>query len=171
MGSIKTYRWMNFMQNNLALLIISVGVIIVDRIVKFYITENLRLGESISVIGQILMITRTENMGAAFGILKGQNWLFIGAAVLVFLMIIYYYNIIIYNKLLVFASAFILAGTVGNMMDRLFFGRVIDYIYFSFWPTFNISDASLTVGIGLFLVYIYRWQNEPVQTKSKYEKY
>ena len=117
------------------------------------------------------MITRTENLGAAFGILKGQNWLFISASILVFLIIIYYYNTIIYNRLLVFASAFILSGTVGNMMDRLFFGRIIDYISFSFWPTFNISDASLTVGIVLFLVYIYGWQKEPLQVKSKYEKY
>lgn len=171
MGTIKTYRTMNFLENNLALILISITIIVVERMVKFYVTESIRIGESIPVLGNALMITRTENLGGGFGILQGQNWLFIGAALAVFALIIYFYNTIIYDRLLVFASAFILGGTVGNMMDRLFFGRVIDYIDLSFWPNFNLSDASLTVGVALFLIYLYRWQQQPSQHAAKYEKY
>ncbi|MBU2561349.1 MAG: signal peptidase II [Nanoarchaeota archaeon] len=166
MASPRTYRLMNFIENNLALVLISITVIIVERIVKFYITESLRIGESIPVIGSFLMITRTENIGAGFGVLAGQSIIFIAAAILVLLLIVYFYNKIIYDRLLVFASAFILAGTVGNMMDRIFFGHVIDYIDFSFWPTFNLSDISLVVGAALLLFYMYRWQQEPEKEKT-----
>jgi signal peptidase II len=72
--------------------------------------------------------------------------------------------------LLVFASAFILAGTVGNMLDRLFFNHVIDYISIPFWPTFNLSDVSLTAGVVLLLIYMYRWQREP-EKESTYVHY
>lgn len=161
MTSPSTYRLMTFIQNNIALFLIAVTVIVVDRIVKFYITENLRIGESIPVFGSFMMITRSENRGAAFGMLHGQNWVFIIASIIVILVMIYYYNEIIYNRLLVYATASILAGTVGNMMDRLFFSHVIDYIEFSFWPIFNLSDVALTAGVALLIVYMYLWQKEP----------
>jgi signal peptidase II len=161
---------MDFIENNLALLIISVSIIVVERVVKFYITENLQRGQYVPVIGNALMITRSENIGAGFGILRGQNWLFVSAAVIVLLLIIYFYNTIIYDRLLVFATAFILGGAVGNMMDRLFFGRVIDYITMYFWPTFNLSDVALVIGVFLLLVYMYRWQKEPSK-KERYTRY
>jgi signal peptidase II len=139
--------------------------------VKFYITENLKRGEAIPVIGNTLMITRAENLGAGFGILLGQNWIFVGAAVIVLGMIIYFYNQIIYDTLLIYSTAFILGGTVGNMMDRLFFRHVVDYIYLSFWPTFNISDMALTTGVILLIVYMYTWQKEPIIKEPKYVHY
>ncbi|MFH1063773.1 MAG: signal peptidase II [Candidatus Woesearchaeota archaeon] len=158
MTSPRTYRLMNFIENNLALALVSIAIIVVERIVKFYVTENLRPGESVPVMGSFLSITRSENVGAGFGVLPGQKWLFVAAAAIVLFLLVYFYSQIIYDKFLVFASAFILAGTVGNMMDRIFFGRVIDYIDLSFWPTFNLSDVSLTVGVILLLLYMYTWQ-------------
>jgi signal peptidase II len=162
---------MNFVENNLALVLIAVTIIIVERVVKFYITENLRIGESIPVIGRFLMITRTENVGAGFGVLQGQNVLFIAAACVVLVLILYFYNQIIYERLLVFAFAFITGGTVGNMMDRLFFGHVIDYVDLAFWPTFNLSDVALTIGAVLLLIYLYLWQQKPEKEKARYVHY
>ncbi len=157
---------MNFIENNLVLVLVSIVVIIVERVIKFYITEYLRIGESIPVIGNVLMITRTENLGAGFGILRGYNYMFIIAAIIVLGLIVYFYNTIIYDRLLVFAFAFLLGGTVGNMMDRLFFGHVIDYITLSFWPTFNLSDIALTVGVTLLLVYMYMVEHKPEEQKK-----
>lgn len=157
---------MNFIENNLALALVSVTIIIVERLVKFYVTENLRIGEAVPVLGSVLSITRSENVGAGFGVLPGQRWIFVAAATIVFLLIIYFYSQIIYDRFLVFASAFILGGTVGNMMDRLFFGRVIDYIGLSFWPTFNLSDVSLTTGVILLLFYMYYWKGGEKERKA-----
>jgi signal peptidase II len=171
MGSIQKYRLIDFIENNLALALIAVAVIVVERLVKFYIAQNLYVGESIPVLGRAVMITRTENLGAGFGLLAGYNWLFVGAACLVLVLVIYFYENIIYNRLLVFATAFILGGTVGNMMDRVFFGRVTDYIDFSFWPTFNLSDISLVVGIGLLFIYMYYWRKEGPDKGVRYVHY
>jgi len=157
---------MNFIENNLALVLTAIGVIIVERIVKFYVTENLRLGESVPVLGEVVRITRSQNLGGGFGVLQGQNWIFIAAAVVVLGMIIYYYNSIIYDMVLVFASALMLGGTVGNLMDRIFFGHVIDYIDFAFWPTFNLSDVALSAGVVLLIVHMYRWQKEPEKERT-----
>lgn len=162
---------MTFIENNLALFMVAVAIIIVERIIKFYIVDNLRAGESIPIVGNVLMITRSENLGAGFGMLQGQNWIFIIAAVIVLAMIVYFYNQIVYDRILVFASSFILAGTVGNMMDRIFFGHVIDYIYLSFWPTFNLSDMSLTAGVILLIIYMYYWQKEPEEKEARYVHY
>lgn len=170
MTSPRTYRLMNFIENNLALLIVANVIIIVERIIKFYITQYLRIGESIPVLGNVLMITRTENLGGGFGVLAGQTVIFIAAAVVVLGLVLYFYNTIIYDRLLIFATAFILGGTVGNMMDRLFYGHVIDYINFAFWPTFNLSDMSLTVGTVLLIIYMYLWQ-KPKDEGAKYIHY
>ncbi|MBW2964170.1 signal peptidase II [Candidatus Woesearchaeota archaeon] len=170
MAAPKTYRMMNFIENNLSLLLVSVAIIIVERIIKFYVTEYLRIGESIPVLGSTLMITRAENVGAGFGILRGYNLVFILAAAAVLILIIYFYNQIIYDRLLVFSFAFLLGGTVGNMMDRLFFGHVIDYVDLSFWPTFNLSDLALTTGAVLLIIYMYMVENKP-EEKAKYIHY
>lgn len=171
MTSPRTFRLMNFVEHNLALVIVAVTIIVVERVVKFYITENLRIGESIRVLGNFLRITRVENLGAGFGFLQGQNWLFIVSALIVIGLIIYFYNQIIYNMLLVFAFSLILGGTVGNLMDRLFFGHVIDYIDVMFWPTFNLSDLALTSGALLLIVYLYTLKEHPGESKTKYVHY
>ncbi|MFC1741459.1 signal peptidase II [Nanoarchaeota archaeon] len=171
MTSPRTFRLMNFVEHNLALVIVAVTIIVVERMVKFYVTQNLRIGESIRVIGNFLRITRAENTGAGFGILQGQSWLFVLAALVVMVLIIYFYNQIIYNMLLVFAFALILGGTVGNLMDRLFFGHVIDYIDLAFWPTFNLSDLALSAGALLLIVYLYMCKNQPEKEAVKYVHY
>jgi signal peptidase II len=171
MASPRTYRLLNFIENNLALVLIAISIIITERIIKFYIVRYLRMGESIPFIGEFLMITRSENLGAGFGILQGYNLVFIIAAAIVIFLIVYFYDKIIYDRTLVFAFAFILGGTVGNMMDRIFFGHVIDYIDFSFWPTFNMSDAALTVGAVLLIIYTYLLDKKPDREELKYARY
>jgi signal peptidase II len=154
MTSPSTYRALSFLQNNLALLLLTLAIVIVDRVVKFYVSDNLALGESIPVLGSLLAITHSENAGAAFGILQGFQWVFVIAALLVFALVVIFYNRIIHDRLLIFVAAFLLAGTVGNMMDRIFFLRVFDYIDFMYLPTFNISDMSLTAGAVLLIIYL-----------------
>lgn len=160
MVSPRIYKQLNFIQNNLALFVTALCIIVVERFIKYYIVEMLSLGESIPVIGETFMITRSQNLGAAFGIFQGFGWIFVAASIGVIIIFIVFYNRIIKDTWLIFASAFILGGSVGNMMDRLFFGHVIDYIYFSFWPTFNISDAALSIGTLILAIKIYYWEKE-----------
>jgi signal peptidase II len=133
---------------------LTVSGYILDRLSKYIILKSLSAGESIPVLENIFHITFVNNTGAAFGILKGQGWLFIIIAVLsgIFLtayLIIKRDTIPLYEKT---ALSLILAGILGNLTDRLYFGYVIDFLDFRVWPVFNIADSFITVGVAILLV-------------------
>lgn len=127
---------------------IIVAVILgLDQLSKVAITKNLFLHQSIPVINEIFYLTRVHNRGAAFGILKNQL-LFLIITSLVAIGLICY-NLKAGNekrKASNFALGLILAGAAGNLIDRIFFGYVIDFIDFRIWPVFNIADSSITIG-------------------------
>lgn len=103
----------------------------------------------IVLIPDILNLTFTTNTGASFGILQGMN------AALLLLSIAVIIGIIIYLKKnpeqLSIPFALILAGALGNSIDRILFGAVTDFISFSFWPAFNIADSAITVGVVILI--------------------
>ncbi len=94
-----------------------------------------------------LFINYQENYGAAFSILQGYKLLFIIAAVIVILVILIYYKKV-NNKL---PLIFLLAGTSGNLIDRIYFGYVRDFIDIKVWPVFNIADSLNTIGVILLI--------------------
>ena len=89
----------------------------------------------------------TRNYGAAFGLFQGYRWLFVVVAAIVVLLIFRYKN-----KLDNFALGLLLGGTIGNLIDRLVYGYVIDFIDFGFWPSFNLAD-SFSVVAAIILIY------------------
>lgn len=104
-------------------------------------------------LAKILIQEKTRNYGAAFGILQGYKVLFIIVSFILIAVIIYYMRKA-KTWLLVLSLALILAGTISNLMDRLFFGYVIDVINPGFIPSFNIADVSNTAGAVLLVAYI-----------------
>lgn len=126
--------------------IIVVTVLSLDQLAKFIITKNLELSHSLPVIKGIFHLTLVHNTGAAFGILKNQLALFISTSV--FAIILIYFNLKDnkHKKYIAVSMSLILAGALGNLCDRLFFGYVIDYLDFRIWPVFNIADISITIG-------------------------
>ena len=89
----------------------------------------------------------TKNYGAAFGLLQGYKWLFVIVALIVVVLIFRYKN-----KLDNFALGLLLGGTIGNLIDRLVYGYVIDFIDLGFWPSFNLAD-SFSVIAAVILMY------------------
>ncbi len=89
----------------------------------------------------------TKNYGAAFGLLQGYKWLFVIVALIVVVLIFRYKN-----KLDKFALGLLLGGTIGNLIDRLVYGYVIDFIDLGFWPSFNLAD-SFSVIAAFILIY------------------
>ena len=87
----------------------------------------------------------TKNYGAAFGLFQGYRWLFVIVAVIVVLLIFKY------RKLNNLALGLLLGGTIGNLIDRLVYGYVIDFIDLGFWPSFNLADSFSTIGVFLLL--------------------
>ena len=132
--------------------LISLAVVLIDQIVKFIVSRYMELNQSIPVIKNIFHITLTNNYGASFGILQGYGWAFIWLAVIILGFILFYWDKIKTNAEKVFI-ALIAGGIIGNLIDRIAFGYVIDYLDFQIWPVFNIADSAMTIGV-IVLIYL-----------------
>lgn len=131
------------------ILLISFLVLLLDQLTKYFFKNKT------FILTDFFKIDYVENTGAAFGILKGFNLLFIIVAFIVIFLIFKYYKEIKEEKFYVhLAVGFLLGGVLGNLADRLFLGYVIDFIDFSFWPTFNIADAFSTIAVVILIFYI-----------------
>ena len=128
-------------------------IIVLDQLIKYLVVNNMFLGESIPVIPHLLHLTYILNPGAAFGILENQRLFFILIAIILILAIVYFYSKIIkLNKLFQLGIAMLFSGAIGNMIDRIFIGKVVDYIDFRIWPIFNVADMALVIGL-LYIAY------------------
>lgn len=139
------------------LILVSVVGVALDRITKILTVNNLDEGKGISVISGILNFTYIKNQGAAFGSLVNARWIFMVASTLLIVVICVY---IFYKKNLgrleLAALSMIVSGGIGNMIDRIAYGYVVDFvdvIFLPFWKwIFNIADMLVCVGAALFII-------------------
>lgn len=127
--------------------LIVVAVFFFDRAAKIFVMRYLK--EKIEIIPKLLSFNYVINTGAGFGLFKGMTLLLSLISLLVIILI--FANIKkILKESYSWIVALILGGAITNLYDRLFFGFVIDFIDFGFWPVFNLADASISIGaIGL----------------------
>ncbi|MCX8574349.1 MULTISPECIES: signal peptidase II [unclassified Gilliamella] len=147
-------------ENGLYWLIISTIVFFVDIASKFWILNKFNLYESINVL-PFFSITYVQNIGAAFSIFEGQRWMLAAVALLISGAIVYMlYRNKRQQKLENFSLSLILGGALGNLFDRLYHGFVVDFLDVNFgswhYPTFNIADCAICIGIGLFILSSYK---------------
>jgi len=130
--------------------------VLLDRMTKFMVVSWMGEGDSIAVLPRIFNITLVFNKGAAFGLFKSANILFIclSSFVTVFILLaIWKKNIS--GSLLPFSLGLILGGAVGNLIDRVIAGHVVDFLDFHIWPVFNIADTVISVGTALLVWHIF----------------
>ena len=129
-------------------------IIVVDRIIKTWISSNMQIGESIPIINEFFHITYIHNEGAAFSLMEGQ-WLvlilFPMMAIMVGLLILFIKRRK-WNRVLLSSISLICAGGIGNLIDRVILGYVIDFFDFRVFPIFNIADISICIGCALLLI-------------------
>lgn len=135
------------------ILFIVLSVIALDQITKFLIIGYLPLFDSIEIF-PFLHIVNIRNTGAAFGMFKSLgSTFFIGISVIAIIFVI---NLLIRNIYNSFGLSLVLGGAIGNLIDRILYNKVVDFIDFSIgsyhWPSFNVADSALTVGIMLILL-------------------
>jgi signal peptidase II len=140
---------------------LSAGVIVLDQLTKLEIVKRFELYESIEVL-PVLDITRLHNTGAAFSMLADasgwQRWFFALLAMAVGVAIIVWLGKLKARSqwMLSCSLSLILAGALGNLIDRLRLGHVVDFVHVhwgaAYFPAFNVADASITVGAGLLLL-------------------
>jgi len=143
---------------NKYLIVFSTALIIVlfDQITKFLIKTNFQLNESFSLIKNIFHFTYIQNTGAGFGILKSQTLILIFISLIVIGVILYNLNKIKEKEVLLqVLVGFVLAGTIGNLIDRIVYGFVIDFFDFRIWPVFNIADSFVTIGVIGLIIYLW----------------
>ncbi|WP_177503127.1 signal peptidase II [Anaerosinus sp.] len=132
---------------------LAIGIILLDQISKFLIENSMELGDSIPVIEGIFHITYILNPGAAFGILENQRLFFILIATIMILMTGYIYpRIPQKSKMLRLGVGMLFGGAVGNLIDRIRTGLVVDFFDFKIWPIFNIADIFIVVGVGMIII-------------------
>ncbi len=132
------------------LIIVAILVIAVDQASKALIRNFMSVGDSIPLIPGILHITYVRNPGVAFGLLPNQKIVFLIISLAVIIFILYYYRRLnVAERLQTLALGLLLGGTVGNIIDRFFLGKVTDFIDFRVWPVFNLADSSIVIGIVL----------------------
>lgn len=131
---------------SLLLLTLVVLVLGVDQLSKYLVRTYIELGQSIPSEG-IVRLTYTTNTGGAFGLFANQAFLLTLAAIMGILILSFYIRYLsLSNTLLRAGLGLILGGALGNLMDRLRFGEVIDFIDLGFWPVFNFADSAIVVG-------------------------
>lgn len=135
--------------------LLAAGVVGLDQLTKAWIRSNLQPGESLFHIG-FFRIDFVHNTGAAFGMFQGHSQVFTVISILgaiAFILIIIFADRfpVLERRLSLVALGLLLAGTVGNLIDRFFIGYVTDFIDFTYWPAFNVADASITIGVILFI--------------------
>lgn len=134
-------------------IIYSFIIVIVDLISKLVIDKLLKINETISIINNFFSITKVFNRGASFSILIGYRLLFILIGIITIVVLFKYLNNFKMNIRNIFAFSLLIGGIIGNLIDRVIYGYVIDFLDFNIFgydaPIFNIADTCICVGAFL----------------------
>lgn len=153
-------------------LVIAFLIAFIDQIIKLAVTNFIKPLGTLNVIPNVLNFTYAENTGAAFGILKNHRYFFIIMSILLIAAFLYF---IVFKKVndkfFVIASTLILGGGIGNFIDRIFLGYVIDYIELSFFkPICNFADYCISIGSFLLIIYIIFRYQRPIEKEKNLEE-
>ncbi|MFN8472391.1 MAG: signal peptidase II [Anaerolineae bacterium] len=138
--------------------LVALIVLILDQFSKWLVVSNIPVGVEwapVSWLANSLVLTHTTNTGAAFGLAPDAGWIFVVIAVIVVLGIIFYYDKLPTDHWMVrVALGLLLGGSIGNLIDRLTRGSVVDFIDLRIWPIFNVADSAIVVGVFILFYYL-----------------
>ena len=133
-------------------LLLALAVVIMDQLTKLYVVKHFVVGESVPVLENVFHWTYILNPGAAFGMLEGSRWFFVIIALGVMAGIWYMRkDIAAYGPWCTYGASLFAGGAIGNLIDRIRQGLVIDFFDFRIWPVFNVADIAICVGVGCII--------------------
>jgi signal peptidase II len=159
------------------LLLLSLPLILLDQLTKGLIQHHIPYGNEVPVVPGFFSLVHVSNTGAAFSLLQGNNLFFIGLATIALLVVLF---LLVRNQWQTdparqlhwttqISLALLTAGILGNLIDRLAKGRVVDFLHFYVgryaWPSFNVADSCICVAAGLLILASFRKQR-PVAENS-----
>jgi len=144
--------------------IITAVIVFFDQLTKTVMKDMIAKGQSIPLIENIFHLTLVHNKGSAFNIIKDGNIFLTIITIIVIVCIIYSINKIKKEEyLLQVCFGLVMGGAFGNLIDRISYGYVIDFLDFRIWPVFNVADSAITISVLGFLWYMY---NDGKSTKN-----
>ncbi len=135
---------------------IIVASVILDQLTKWIVVSSMEMYESIVLIKNVFSFTYIPNYGAAWGMFSDHRWVFMvvtSAALIIMPLILYRYRKV--HFLFSLSLSLFIGGAIGNMIDRVFVGYVVDFLEFTFidFPVFNVADICVVFGAGIMIVY------------------
>ena len=160
----KRFGW-----RDIALLLVALASIALDQYTKHLVRENIPLYTSwapVSWLEPFLTFTHTQNTGIAFGLFPGVSVVFVGLIlVIIIAIVIYYKRYAASSWMLTMSFGLLLGGAIGNLIDRIRFGEVVDFLDFHYgdlhWPAFNVADIAITLGSVALLAAFLRARKTP----------
>ncbi len=129
-------------------------IVIIDQLVKYAVASSIKLNSSISVIDGILSLAHIRNYGAAWSMLLGQIWFFVIISIVSLAVMAFFFRKLRNKPLYLTGLSLMIGGTIGNFIDRLRLGYVVDMFQLDFinFPIFNVADCALTIGVAVILI-------------------
>ncbi len=147
--------------------IITAVVWTLDRLTKALVLRQLPLWSSRPLLGRILSLTHVQNTGAAFGLFRNQVFLLAAVTIALLVSLFFFRKHIealgLWGRV---GIALVLGGALGNLYDRLFFGYVVDFLEFPYFPVFNLADSAIVLGVGLLCLSIWTMDRGERQSAS-----
>ena len=141
--------------------LIAIIWLVLDQASKYYVMNHFALGESLPVIQNLFHLTYIINRGAAFGMLTNQRWFFLAVAFVLIIVYGFYRKRVNNGPLsLRVGTALLIAGAIGNGIDRYVLHGVVDFFDFRIWPIFNIADIGICVGVVCVIYYLLTSEHE-----------
>ncbi len=154
---------------------LSVVVVIADQITKILVIQNFEYQDAVAVL-PVFNLVHVHNFGAAFSFLSTesgwQRWLFAGLAIVISVMIVFWISRLkIGERFTAIGLALVLGGAVGNLVDRIYHGYVIDFLDFhlgtNHWPAFNVADIAISVGVVALIILSFFDKKDVIDNKKE----
>ena len=139
------------MVKNILIFLISFAVVFIDQLTKYFAK-----GINVKIINNFFYLKHSTNTGAAFGILKDYNLILIFFSIIILGTILFYFDKIPDKKYVLFSVGLFIGGLIGNLIDRVIYGYVNDFLFFTIWPSFNVADISICLGVFGLIVWMWK---------------
>ncbi|MFH1825954.1 MAG: signal peptidase II [bacterium] len=146
----------------------ALSIVLIDQFIKQTVHTLMSLGQTVPLIPGLLNLTYVRNTGAAFSIFVGFSSYLAFVGIIVTMIVLYiHYRVSDQRKIVHIALAFILGGSLGNLIDRLCRTYVVDYVDVSFWPVFNFADIMINIGVIIFVLFFFEEEVEEIKEEHQ----
>lgn len=150
-------------------IVFSIAILSLDILSKLVVELNFGKGDTLPLIKDVFHLTYVENQGIAFGMFSGGRWIFVIVSFLVLILIAYIYSKTLHrSRFLKIGTALVYGGAIGNMLERLAKGYVVDFFDFRLigFPVFNVADIAICVGAAMILIHFLFFEHSDAEKKN-----